>query len=307
MNTAMELESADKAEIAELRAMLAQRPRPVGWAARRARLDEIGTIFPMAEDVKVTPIDLAGVGGEWSSVPGSDSSHVLMFLHGGGYCGGSLASHRRMIAEAGRAAGTRTLAVDYRRAPEQPFPAALDDALVAWRALRGLGTTPSRIALGGDSAGGGLALALVAALLAAGEELPACLWLISPWTDLTLSGSTLVSKDAVDPIIRRDYLAELAGAYVPAGMDRKDPRLSPLFADCRGFPPMMIQVGSAETLLDDAARLAATAGTADVAVTLEVWPHMIHAWPLWSARLNAGRRALAVAGRFIRGHFHAAG
>ena len=123
-----------------------------------------------------------------------------------------------------------------------------------------------------------------------------------PWTDLTLSGSTLDSKDAKDPIIHREYLAELVDAYLPAGMDRKDPRVSPLFADLRGFPPTLIQVGSAETLLADATRFAAAAGAADVAVTLQVWPHMIHAWPLWNAQLEAGRRALDSAGAFIRSH-----
>jgi acetyl esterase/lipase len=115
-----------------------------------------------------------------------------------------------------------------------------------------------------------------------------------------LSGSTLSSKEAVDPLIHKPYLNELAEAYLPAGMDRKDPRVSPLYADLKGFPPVLIQVGSAETLLDDAIRFAAVAGAADVRVTLEIWPQMIHAWPLWNADLEAGRRALASAGTFIR-------
>jgi acetyl esterase/lipase len=117
-----------------------------------------------------------------------------------------------------------------------------------------------------------------------------------------MSGETLVAKEAVDPLIHKAYLEELAGVYVPANVDRKDPRVSPLFADLKGLPPLLIQVGSDETLLSDATRLAAAAGAADVATTLEVWPHMIHAWPLWNARLEAGRRALAHAGRFIQAH-----
>ena len=133
-----------------------------------------------------------------------------------------------------------------------------------------------------------------------GEDLPSALWLLSPWVDLTMSGATLVSKSAVDPLIQKGYLEELAAAYVPAGMDRKDPRLSPLYADLKGLPPTLIQIGSAETLLDDAVRFAAAAGAADVAATLEIWPHMIHAWPLWNARLEPGRRALAQAGAFLR-------
>jgi len=141
-------------------------------------------------------------------------------------------------------------------------------------------------------AGGNLAITLINRLGAAGEPLPACAWLISPWTDLTMSGTTLETKDAVDPIIHKGYLDELADAYVPRSVDRKNPLISPLFADLRGFPPTLIQVGSAETLLSDAVRFAAAVGSSDVDVTLEIWPHMIHAWPLWNAKLEDGRRAL---------------
>jgi acetyl esterase/lipase len=247
-------------------------------------------------------VDLDGVPGEWSIIAGSDASRVLMFFHGGGYCSGSILSHRRMVTEAGRAAGVRTLAVGYQLAPEHSFPAALEDARTAWRFLRGKGFAARNVAIGGDSAGGGLTLALILELRDAEEELPACAWLVSPWTDLTMSGSTLTAKDAIDPLIHAAYLHELADAYLPAGMDRKDPRVSPLFADLAGLPPMLIQVGSAETLLDDAGRLAFAAGAADVAVTLEIWPRMIHAWHLWNASLEPARHALAEAGRFIRGH-----
>jgi acetyl esterase/lipase len=194
----------------------------------------------------------------------------------------------------------RTLAVAYRLAPEHPFPAGYDDALSAWQFLRSQGGAASHIAIGGDSAGAGLTLALISRLRDAHEELPACAWVISPWADLTMSGSTLASKAAVDPIIHKEYLNELADAYLPAGMDKNDPRISLLYADFRNFPPMLIQVGSDETLLADATRLAARAGAADVAVTLQIWPYMIHAWPLWNAHLEDGRRALASAGAFIR-------
>ena len=291
-----------QSEIDAIRALLSSKPRPVGWAERRRRIDEVGSVWPVADDVELTAVDAGGVPAEWSIAPGSDASRVLMFLHGGGYCSGSILSHRRMVTEAGRAAGMRTLAVGYRLAPEHPFPAALEDALTAWRFLLGQGIDAASVAVGGDSAGGGLTVALINTLREAGDNVPACAWLVSPWVDLTMSGSTLASKDKVDPLIHKDYLGELADAYVPRGMDRSDPRVSPLFADLRGFPPMLIQVGSAETLLADATRLAAALGSADVPVTLEVWPHMIHAWHLWNAHLEPARRALASAGAFLRGH-----
>jgi epsilon-lactone hydrolase len=289
-----------QSEIDAIRTLLGAKPRPVGWEERRRRIDEIGSTWPVAGDVKLESADFDGVPGEWSIAPGSDPSRLLIFFHGGGYCSGSIWSHRRLVSEAGRAAAARTLAIAYRHAPEHPFPAAYDDALAAWRGVIELGYAPSRIAVGGDSAGGALTLALAGDLKRRGDKLPGCLWLISPWTDLTMSGASLTSKNAIDPLIHKDYLEELAAAYLPAGMDRKDPRVSPLYADLRGLPPTLIQVGSAETLLDDSTRLAAAAGASDVSVTLEVWPHMIHAWPMWNARLEPGRRALSSAGAFIR-------
>jgi monoterpene epsilon-lactone hydrolase len=288
-----------QSEIDIIRALLASQPRPVGWRERRQRLDDVGSIWPVADDVKLTEVNIGGIPAEWSSVPGSDASRVLLFFHGGGYCSGSIRSHRRMVSEAGRAAAIYTLAIGYRLAPENPFPRALEDAVSAWRFLREKGVAAAHIAVGGDSAGGGLTVALINSLHEDGEEPPGCAWLVSPWTDLTMSGSTLLSKDAVDPLIHKNYLEELAGAYVPTSVDRKDPRISPLYASLEGLPPTLVQVGSAETLLSDATRFTARAGQANVAVTLEIWPQMIHAWHLWNARLQAGRRALINAGAFI--------
>jgi monoterpene epsilon-lactone hydrolase len=289
-------------EIDAVRALLGAKPRPVGWAERRMRLDEVGSVWPVAEDIALEAVDIDGVPGEWSLAPSARPTRALLFFHGGGYCSGSILSHRRMASEAGRAAGARALAIGYRLAPECRYPAALDDAATAWRFLRGQGFAAKDIAVGGDSAGGNLALALMLRLREAGEDLPACAWLASPWTDLSMSGATIAAKDAQDPIIHGPYLRELADAFRPAGMDAADPRLSPLFADLEGLPPTLIQVGSAETLLSDATRLAEVLGAADVAVTLEVWPRMIHAWPLWNARLEDGRKALDSMGRFVRGH-----
>src|SRR5215469_1013598 len=261
-----------QSEIDAIRTLLTSKPRPVGWTERRQRLDEVGSVWPVADDVKLIPVDADGISGEWSSIAGSDPSRVLLFFHGGGYCSGSIRSHRRMVSEAGRAAKVHTLAIAYRLAPEQPFPAALDDALAAWFFLRQAGVAADRIAIGGDSAGGGLTAALINFLNATGEEGPGCAWLVSPWVDLTMSGSTLTSNESVDPLIHKAYLEELAAAYVPAEIDRADPRVSPLFANLKRFPPTLIQVGSAETLLADATRFAPAAGAADAAVMLEIWP-----------------------------------
>jgi acetyl esterase/lipase len=148
-------------EIEAIRKLLTSQPRPVGWSERRQRLDDVGSVWPVAGDVKLTAVDAGGVPGEWSIVPGSDASRVLLFFHGGGYCSGSIRSHRRMVSEAGRAARIRTLAIGYRLAPEHPFPAAFDDALAAWRFLRGQDIAAAHIAVGGDSAGGGLTIALI--------------------------------------------------------------------------------------------------------------------------------------------------
>ena len=289
-------------EIDVVRKLLGSKPRPHGWAERRARLDEVGSVWPVAADIELTSVNLGGIPAEWSIAPGSDPDRVLIFFHGGGYCSGSIKSHRRMVTEAGRAARARTLALEYRLAPEHPFPAALEDALMAWRFLLAENISAGRIAVGGDSAGGGLTAALINHLREAGEEMPACAWLVSPWTDLTMSGASLETNEAVDPIIHKPYLFELADAYLPADLHRYDPRVSPLFSDLRGFPPVLVQVGSEECLLDDAVRFAEAAGAARVRVRLDIWPHMIHAWPLWNARLAAGRDALADAGTFIRSH-----
>jgi acetyl esterase/lipase len=288
-------------EIDAVRELLRSKPRPTSFPERRQRLDAIGSISLLAEDIGLEPIDANGVAAEWSLAPGSDPSKVLLFFHGGGYCSGSIVSHRGMVTEAGRAAQARTLAVGYRLAPEHPFPAAIEDARSAYRFLLDQGVAPSKIAIGGDSAGGGLTLALMTSVRDAREPLPACAWLVSPWVDLRMTGASLAEKAAIDPLISKPYLEELASAYL-AGADPANPLVSPLNADLAGLPPLLVQAGSAETLLDDAVRIARRAGAADVRVNLEIWPHMIHAWHLWAAQLEAGRRAIASAGAFIRAH-----
>lgn len=288
-----------ESEMAAVRAMLAAGERPADMAGRRQRLDSLTARYEMPADVVVEAVDADGVAAEWTATPTAAPSRVMMFLHGGGYVSGSIASHRHMIAQAGREAGTRTLALDYRLAPEHPFPAALEDALAGYRFLLSQGFRPENIVIAGESAGGGLAIATLVSLREAGIALPACAWCSSPWADLEMSGGTMRSKDAVDPLIHAPYLHELAAAYLN-GADPRMPLVSPIHAELRGLPPLLIQVGSDETLLDDAIRLAGVAAAADVRTTLQVWPHMIHAWHLFYAQLGDGRRSLAEAGAFVR-------
>lgn len=289
------------AELDCIRTRLAERPRPNDLAARRERLDSLGADYALPPNVTVESVVAQGVRAEWTSTDAANASQVLLFLHGGGYMAGSLASHRHVVAQAGRNAGTRTLAIAYQLAPEHPFPAALEDALSGYQYVLDCGIAPECIVLAGESAGGGLALATVMSLREAGLPLPRCLWLSSPWVDLALTGSTLAGKAAVDPLLSRAYLTDLAAAYL-AGSDPHAPLVSPINGDLTDLPPMLIQVGSDEVLLDDAIRLASVAGAADVSVTLQVWPHMIHAWHLFYPEVEEGRSALRQAGSFIRSH-----
>src|SRR5215510_3668877 len=286
-------------EIDVVRKMLASHPRPTNLAERRKRLDALGAQYSLPEDVRVEGVDANRVAAEWTTTPVADSSRVILFLHGGGYISGSLDSHRHMIAQAGREAQARTLSLVYRLAPEHPFPAPLDDALAGYRFLLTSGYRAKRIVVAGESAGGGLAIAMLVSTRDAGLELPACAWLSSPWVDLALSGGSMTAKAAVDPLISKSYLEELATAYLH-GADPRTPLASPIHADLSGLPPMLIQVGSSETLLDDSTRLAAVASAAGVRVTLEIWPDMIHAFPLFYQQLAAGRCALSSVGAFIR-------
>jgi acetyl esterase/lipase len=287
------------AEIAVIRETLASRPRPAGLSERRERLDALGAQYPLPADVHVEAVNANGVAAEWTTTPEADPTRVILFLHGGGYISGSLDSHRHMIAQAGREARARTLALGYRLAPEHPFPAALEDAIAGYRFLLSQGFEPRHIAVAGESAGGGLAVAMLVSARDEGLPLPACVWCSSPWVDLEMSGRSMVLKASVDPLIQKPYLLELAASYLNGG-DPRTPFASPLYADLRGLPPMLIQVGSAETLLDDSVRLAGAAGSADVRVTLEIWPDMIHAWHLFYQQLAGGRRALTAVGAFIR-------
>ncbi len=286
-------------EIDAIRALLLAKPRPNELSERRKRLDDLGTQYKIAPDVLIESVEANGIRAEWSSTPHADAAGAILFLHGGGYVSGSLDSHRPLATEIGRVCSARTLALEYRLAPEHPFPAALEDALAGYRFLLSCGINPRQIAVAGDSAGGGLTVALMVSARDAGLPKPACGWCLSPWVDLECLGESMNSKAEVDPLIQKSYLKEVAGTYLN-GADPRSALAAPLYANLKGLAPLLIQVGSAETLLDDAVRLANAAGAADVAVTLEIWPDMIHAWPLFHQQLTAGRQAIAHAGSFIR-------
>jgi len=286
-------------EITTIRAMLSASPAPEGLAELRQMYDGLGAMFPTADDVTLTSATVGGVPGEWSQTPAAAADRVVLYLHGGGYVIGSILSHRHLATELGRAAGTRTLAIDYRLAPEHPFPAAVDDALAAYKALLDQGIKPKHIAIAGDSAGGGLTVATLLAAKQAGLPQPACGFAISPWVDMESLGASITGKAGEDPMVQGAALLAWAGLYLN-GQDARSPLAAPIHGDLTGLAPLLIQVGSAETLLDDSVQLAAVAGAAEVPVRLEVWPEMIHVWHFFHPILADARTALADAGAFIR-------
>jgi acetyl esterase/lipase len=286
-------------QIVALRAKLAARPRSDDYRQRRRDIDARGREYGIAADVAVEPVTANGVPAEWTVTPGADRDAALLYLHGGGYVIGSLDSHRHLVAEAGRAFGTAALALDYRLAPEHPFPAAVEDALAGYRYLVARGVRPERIALAGDSAGGGLVVAAMLAIRDAGLAQPGAGWCISPWVDMEAIGESMETKAAVDPMVQKAGLLDMARLYLN-GADPHSPLAAPIYADLKGLAPLVIQVGAAETLLDDAIRLAKSAGAADLRVDLQIWPEMIHVWSLFHPELDAGRHALSAGAAALR-------
>ena len=288
-------------EITQVRALLATLPDPRAMTVAEFRqlYEEMARQFPVPDGVTIDAVSAGGVPAEMVRAQGARTDAAMLYLHGGGYIIGSPGTHRHLIAALSQAAGVPVLAPDYRLAPEAPFPAAVEDAVTAYEWLCGQGIAPERIVIGGDSAGGGLTVATLLALRDRGLPLPAAGVCISPWTDLTLTAESYTTRAEADPMVDHAGLDRMAQAYL-SGQDAKTPLASPHFADLRGLPPLLIQVGTDEVLLDDAVQLEAKVKAAGGQATLEVWDDMIHVWHYFFPMLAEGREAIARIGAFVQ-------
>lgn len=271
----------------------------------RAAFNALMAQVPVAPDIEQNSVTLGGVDAVEVAIEGAPATNVVLYFHGGVYVIGSATASVPLVGDLVRRAGAKAFSLDYRLAPEHPYPAAVEDAQAAYEGLLGQGVEPGRIALAGESAGGGLAVATLLALRDAGTPLPSCAVLMSPYADLTLSGESLVAKQAADPLLSPEGLRLRVADYV-AGADTTDPLVSPIFGDLSGLPPLLIQVGSHEVLLSDAIRLAGRAAIADVEVRLEVAPGVPHVFQAYAALLDEAGEALDRAASFLNAQFGAA-
>ena len=265
----------------------------------RQFMDEAGSKFAVPDDVTLQPFMIGPVEVEFIDAPDADQQKVLLYFHGGGYVSGSIHSHRYLMQNLSRASGTRTLGINYRLAPEHPFPAAIDDAVSCYRWLLAEGYKPGDIAIGGDSAGGGLVVATLLSLRDAGDPLPAASLCISPWADLTGTAKSYETQRELDPMISPVAIRKIAQMYL-GNTKPENPGASPIFADLSGLPPLLIQVGEREVLHDDSLTLSNNIQQAGGEVTLEIAPNMIHVWHAFAPMLSEGQQAVDRAGHFIR-------
>jgi monoterpene epsilon-lactone hydrolase len=264
----------------------------------RVSYEKMLSAMTVDDDIATERVGAGGVPAEWISAPGANAAAVMLYLHGGGYILGSMRTHRVMLAHLSRASGTKILGLEYRLAPENPFPAPVDDTVAAYRWLLTQGYDPRKIVLAGDSAGGGLVVAALVAMRYVGEPLPAAGICLSPWVDMEATGQSFIANAASDPSVAKERIVRMAGIYL-AGKSAQAPLASPIHADLRGLPPLLIQVGSIETLLDDAKALAERAESAGVSVELEVWADMPHVWHHFAAMLPEAQQAIARVGEFV--------
>ena len=265
----------------------------------RAGIEAMAGVAVMPEDVSCEKVSAGGVPAEWVRAADIDPGRVILYLHGGGYVIGSINTHRDLAQRLSRATAARVLLIDYRLGPEHPHPAAVQDSTAAYRWLLAQGVEPRRMIVAGDSAGGGLTVATLVAIRDAGVKLPAAGVCISPWVDLEGLGESMTSKADVDPMVQREGLQRFASFYL-AGQDPRTHLAAPLYANLSGLPPLLIHVGTAETLLDDSIRLAERARKAGVETKLEVWDDMIHVWHAFASILPEAQSAIDKIGTFVR-------
>lgn len=290
-------------EVEELRAYLTERkhaPAPTNIYEARASYEKMASQFPLlpGTTVEKTVVN-EKINAEWVAASNVDKNYVLLYIHGGGYILGSPNTHRALVSRLSAATNCPVLLLDYRLAPEHHFPAAIEDCVSAYRWLLANGFSNENIFICGDSAGGDLTVSTTVSLRKAGDKLPKGIAAISPWTDLAATGESLTTLAETDPWLDAKGLTHLASIYL-AGTDPKDPLASPLYADLKGLPPLLIQVGSDEILLDDSIRLAKIAEEAGVTVELEVWQDMWHVWHAFADRIVEGQQAIDKIGRFLR-------
>ena len=297
-------------ELAKVLGMIRENAERLADGAQRGiaemRSDFAANALPPTEAATITAVDANGVPGEWITVAGSDPNRRLLYVHGGGYVIGSAATHRRLCEDIAAASGCSILNLDYRLAPEHPFPAAVDDAIAGLQFMQengpdGPGEAESAF-VAGDSAGGGLTLATLLAARERGVAMPNAAIGISAWTDMAVTGKSITTRADADPLITdAAMIKQMAAAYVGGG-DAEDPLASPVYADYAGLPPLLLQVGDAEVLLDDTRRVAERASAAGVDVTEEVWDEMFHVWHAFAPMLPEGREAIARIGEFVKQH-----
>lgn len=286
--------------------LVAEQDKPdLGLEARRKEWLESAEGDPVPEGTKIEAVEMAGVPAEWVQHPESPGEGVFLLLHGGAYIAGGCVTHRNLASRFSKASGARVLVPDYRLAPEYPFPAALEDVSAVYGALLRNSGSPGRISIGGDSAGGGLTATLLLALRDAKGPLPSSAVFLSPWVDLTVSGESYEARRELDPSMTKEGLLEAAECYA-GDADPAHPLLSPVKADLAGLPPLLVQVGDHEVMLDDSVVFAARAQEAGVEAEIEIWPEMWHVWHQWAPDLPEAEDAIAKAGAFVKARFQPA-